>query len=180
MDGSASRIPTLERRHLVTKAVTATAVTNIEKTQWLREEFSPPKMTASSVPLNPGYPAPAWKWEPVSDALLCRAIDKMKPYKATFPDTAPNCVFKECANILVPFIGPIFRSLDELTHYPEGWAELRVLVLRKPGKTNYAEPGAHRPIALTKDFPRLWYACKNMQCIAQAELAGILPNSQYG
>jgi hypothetical protein len=60
------------------------------------------------------------------------------------------------------------------------WSELHVLVLRKLGKANYADPGTYCPIALTKGFPHLWYACKTMQCVAKVELAGILPKNQYG
>ncbi|KAJ6593068.1 hypothetical protein B0H19DRAFT_916958, partial [Mycena capillaripes] len=160
--------------------VVNSAVTNEDKARWLQEEFFPPKMQVSSVPSDPKYPPPAWDWKLVSDAIIHRAIGQMKPYKATFPKTPANCVFRECANLLMPFLGPIYRSLDELEHYPEEWAELRILVLRKPGKPNYAEPGAHCPIALTKGMGRLLYACKNLQCVSEAELAGILPKNQYG
>ncbi|KAJ7760951.1 hypothetical protein B0H16DRAFT_1312580, partial [Mycena metata] len=179
-DGSAARIPTLERRNPETRQVVGTAESNEAKSEWFRAEFFPPKMRVSSVPPDAGYPPPAWDYEPTSDEVLRRAIDKMKPYKATFPGSEPNCVFKECTNLLIPFIGPIYRSLDELEHFPDGWNELRVLVLRKPGKPSYAEAGAHRPIALTKGFARLWYACKATQWVAEAELAGILPANQFG
>ncbi|KAJ7032164.1 hypothetical protein C8F04DRAFT_883215, partial [Mycena alexandri] len=179
-DGGADRIPTLERRHPSNGKVVAAAGTNEEKSEWLRKEFFPPVMQRSSVPDNPVYPPPAWKWETVSDDVISAAAKRMKPYKATFPGSTPNCVFTECTNLLVPFIGPIYRSLDTLEHFPEGWAELRVIVLRKPGKPDYANPAAHRPIALTKGMPRLWYACKTLQCVAEAELAGILPDNQYG
>ncbi|KAF7354515.1 RNA-directed DNA polymerase from transposon X-element [Mycena venus] len=179
-DGGAARIPTLERRDPVSKRVVATAETNEEKVALFKEEFFPPKMEQSSVPANPVYPPPKWEWKPVTDEVIRRAIDKMQPYKATFPGSEPNCVFKQCTNLLLPFLGPIFRSLDELGHFPEGWNELRVLVLRKPGKASYTEPGAHRPIALTKGLPRLWYGCKTLQCVAEAELAGILPKNQFG
>ncbi|KAJ7138919.1 hypothetical protein C8R46DRAFT_813826, partial [Mycena filopes] len=179
-DGGASRIPTLEKRHATTKKVIDTAITNEDKSSWLRGEFFPAPMAESSVPEHTEYPPPAWEWEPVSDDLLRRAIGRMKPYKATFPDSTPNCVFLECTNLLVPFLGPIYRSLDDLEHYPADWAELRVVVLRKPGKPDYANPAAHRPIALTKGLPRLWYAAKTLQCVAEAELAGILPRNQYG
>ncbi|KAJ7353146.1 hypothetical protein DFH08DRAFT_628397, partial [Mycena albidolilacea] len=75
------------------------------------------------------YPTPAWCWKPVSDDLLRRAAEKMKPYKATFPESIPNCVIKQCTNLLIPFVGPIFRSLDELGHFPDEWSELRIPVL---------------------------------------------------
>ncbi|KAJ7639657.1 hypothetical protein DFH06DRAFT_922415, partial [Mycena polygramma] len=153
---------------------------NEEKTRWLRQEFFPPKMPVSSVPADPVYPAPAWTWKPLSNKILHDAIARMKPYKATLPGTPPNCVFQECANILVPFLGPIYRSLQELEHFPDWWAALHILVLRKPGKGNYAVPGAHRPIALTDGWARVQYAALTLQTVSEAELAGVLPNNQYG
>ncbi|KAJ6495738.1 hypothetical protein C8R47DRAFT_973780, partial [Mycena vitilis] len=178
-DGGAATIPTLERRHPGSNRV-ETAETNEKKTQWLQEEFFPPRMPVSSVPADAEYPPPAWAWKPVSDEIIRRAIGRMKPYKATLPDTPPNCVFQECANLLVPFLGPIYRSLDELEHFPDHWAALHILVLRKPGKGNYTAPGAHRPIALTDGWARVLYAAKTLQCVSEAEIAGILPNNQYG
>ncbi|KAJ6453773.1 hypothetical protein C8R45DRAFT_846902, partial [Mycena sanguinolenta] len=179
-DGSAASMPTLERRVPGTRQLLARAETNEEKCEWLKEEFFPPVMEESSVPDNPVYPPPAWEWKPVSDTLLRRAAARMKPYKATFPGSVPNCIIKECTNLLLPFLGPIYRSLDELGHFPEGWSELHVAVIRKPGKSDYANPGAHRPIALTKGFARWWYAAKTLQQVTEAELAGVLPDRQFG
>ncbi|KAJ7315618.1 hypothetical protein DFH08DRAFT_631506, partial [Mycena albidolilacea] len=174
----AARIPPLVRR--AGRLPTATAETNEEKCDWLRTEFFPPPMLTSSVPPDPVYPPPAWTWEPISDDLLRRAADKMKPYKAMFPESIPNCVIKECTKLLIPFVGPIFRSLDELGHFPEEWAELRISVLRKPGKPDYDVPGAYRLIALTKGLPRWLYGAKDLQQVAEAEIAGILPRNQFG
>lgn len=179
-DGSAVRMPTLQRRDPVTKAVVETAVTNEQKTEMLRKEFFPAKMEESSVPPDTVYPPPKWQWETVSDDVLRRAIARMKPYKATYPGSTPNCVFLEASNLLIPFLGPIYRSLDELGHYPQGWADILSLALRKPGKPNYADPAAHRPIVLSKGFARLYNAAKTLQCTTEAELAGIFPNNHYG
>ncbi|KAJ6521977.1 hypothetical protein DFH09DRAFT_849862, partial [Mycena vulgaris] len=173
------RIPTLEKRHPVTKSVVETARTNEEKTEMLRREFFPSKMETSTVPLDTVYPEPAWRWEPVSDDVIRRAIRRMKPYKATYPGSVSNCVLLEATDLLVPILGPIYRSLDELGHYPAGWADVLSLVLRKPGKPNYADPSAHRPIVLSKGLARLYHASKNLQCVTEAEVAGIFPNNHY-
>ncbi|KAJ7347815.1 hypothetical protein DFH08DRAFT_936603 [Mycena albidolilacea] len=144
-DGSASRIPTLVKCQGGRQDIVTMAETDEEKCAWLRTEFFPPRMTVSSVPPDPVFPPPAWEWKPVSDDLLHRAAEKMKPYKATFPESIPNCVIKQW---------PIFRSLDKLNHFPDDWSELRIPVLRKPGKPDYNVPGAHQPIALTEGLPR--------------------------
>ncbi|KAJ7140067.1 hypothetical protein C8R43DRAFT_860248, partial [Mycena crocata] len=179
-DGSAPRLPTLERRDPVTKRVVETAVTNEEKAEMLRREFFPPKSAAAVIPPDAVYPEPAWVWQPVTDVVLRRAIERMKPYKACYPDSVPNCVFKFNANLLVPFLGPIYRSLDALKHYPERWSDVLSLVLRKPGKPNYTDPSAYRPIVLAKGFSKLWNSCKTIQSMEEAELAGIFPVNHYG
>ncbi|KAJ7164005.1 hypothetical protein C8R43DRAFT_879218, partial [Mycena crocata] len=172
-------MPTLERLNPVS-GLAETAVTNEEKTDFLRREFFPPKMVVSLVPANPDYPPPAWKWEPVSDGLLHRAIARMKPYKATYPGSTPNCVFLYNANLLVPYLGPIFRSIDTLEYYPKRYAEVQSLVLRKPGKPNYADPSAWRPIVLSDGDSRLLNLAKTIQCSKEAELAGLFPENHYG
>ncbi|KAJ7117901.1 hypothetical protein C8R43DRAFT_831001, partial [Mycena crocata] len=153
---------------------------NEEKSALLRREFFPPKMAISAVPPNPVYPPPAWKWEPVSDALLHRAIRRMKPYKATYPGSTPNCVYINNANVLVPHLGPIYRSIDTLGYYPKNWSDVMTLVAPKPGKANYSDPSAWRPIVLAQGDSRLLNLAKTLQCSEEAELAGIFPSNHYG
>ncbi|KAJ7334322.1 hypothetical protein DFH08DRAFT_645206, partial [Mycena albidolilacea] len=155
----ATRIPTLEKRHPQSKQVIATASTNEEKAAWLKAEFFPPPLAVSSVPDNAQYPLPAWEWKPVSDEVMRAAAARMKPYKATYPGSEPNCVLRECTDLLIPYAGPIFRSIDAFGHYPKWWAELLIHVLRKPGKPNYADPATMRPIALSKGFARWLNSC---------------------
>jgi hypothetical protein len=81
---------------------------------------------------------------------------------------------------LVPHLGPIYRALDELEYYPEGWNHIDSIVLRKPGKTNYADPTAYRLVCLTKDHARLYHTAKTMQLAVEVECAGILPRNHYG
>ncbi|KAJ7118523.1 hypothetical protein C8R43DRAFT_825802, partial [Mycena crocata] len=153
---------------------------NEEKAKMLRKEFFPPKSLEAIVPPNAVYPEPAWVWQPISDSVLRRAISRMKPYKATYPSSIPNCVFLYNTNLLVPFLGPIYRSLDAHKHYPQKWSDILTLVMRKPGKPNYADPSAQHPIALAQGLAKLWNSCKTIQCMEEAELAGIFPINHYG
>ncbi|KAJ6495890.1 hypothetical protein DFH09DRAFT_833229, partial [Mycena vulgaris] len=178
-DGGRARVPTLRTVDPVTRIVSE-AVSNEEKSRAFHREFFPAKMPVSSVPPDAQYPAPAYRWEPISDALLHRAIKKMKPYKAARAGSFANCIFTENAHLLVPYYGPIFRSLDALEYYPEGWNGIDSIVLRKPGKANYTDPGAFRPVCLTDDEARLLNATKTLQITTEVERAGILPPNHYG
>ncbi|KAJ7191576.1 hypothetical protein GGX14DRAFT_381066, partial [Mycena pura] len=178
-DGGRARVPTLSTRNAATRIV-SNATTNEEKSAAFHKEFFPPKLNNSSVPQDPVYPEPAYEWRPISDDLLHRVIAKMKPYKATRAGSFPNSVFIFNAHLLVPFYGAIYRALDALRYYPEGWNHVDSLVLRKPGKTNYADPAAYRPICLTVGDARIYHAVKTAQLATQAELARILPKNHYG
>ncbi|KAJ7364772.1 hypothetical protein DFH08DRAFT_799086 [Mycena albidolilacea] len=146
-DRAASRIPMLVQRGGAGCLPMATVESDEDKCSWLCAEFFPLQMPVSSVPPDPIYPPPAWQWKPVSDDLLCRTAEKMKPYKAMFPESMPNC--------------SICYLLDKLGHFPSEWSELRSPVLRKLGKPDYDVPGAYRPIALTKGLLRQLYGTKD-------------------
>ncbi|KAJ7123709.1 hypothetical protein C8R44DRAFT_620418, partial [Mycena epipterygia] len=178
-DGGRARVPTLKVLDPLTRKVSE-AVTNKEKSDAFYREFFPPKMLTSSVPQDAIFPPPAFKWQPISDVLLHRVIARMKPYKATRVGSFPNCVYVYNASLLVPFYGAIYRALDALEYYPLGWNLIDSIVLRKPGKANYTDASAFRPICLTVGDARLYHSAKTAQLTTESERAGILPRNHYG
>ena len=67
----------------------------------------------------------------------------MKPYKATMTDMFSNSIFIYAKDLLVPFIGPLFRATHSLKYYPKEWVLTETMVLKKPGNqtTSYQQPG---------------------------------------
>lgn len=63
-------------------------------------------------------------------------------------------------------------------HHPEPWRDSLIVVLPKPGKKDYTEPRAYRPIALIKTMSKV------LEKIVQRRLAYLtektLPKEQYG
>ena len=109
-DGGRSRMPTVQIRDPVTKAVIQEARTNEGKGELLYQTFFPPQ-TAPPVPTHrEPYPQAKWKYKPVTDEQIYRAAKKMKPWKATRPGTIPNAVFIYAKELLVPHLGPLFRA----------------------------------------------------------------------
>ncbi|KAJ6609147.1 hypothetical protein B0H10DRAFT_1663020, partial [Mycena sp. CBHHK59/15] len=141
-DGRRSRIPTLQKRNPSTKALATGAVTN-KKSTMFHGEFSPLKMLTFSVLQNTVYLPPAYEWKPLSDALIHCTIARLKPYKATKPSTFPNCIYIYNTDLPVLYLGVLFWSLNKLEFHPLGWNHIDTLVLRKPGKMDYANPAAH-------------------------------------
>jgi hypothetical protein len=92
----------------------------------------------SAVPWDNKYPKPTYEWKPILDVLLHWVCTWMKLYKVMHMGLFVNCAYK--FNAEVPHLGPIYRVLDNLEYYPEGWNHIDSIVLHKPGKTNYADP----------------------------------------
>lgn len=55
-----------------------------------------------------------------------------------------------------------------------------IVVLRKPGKADYAVPEAYRPISLLKTLGKLLEAVMAKRLSYYAEKYGLLPNTQFG
>ncbi|XP_049869337.1 uncharacterized protein LOC126369089 [Pectinophora gossypiella] len=85
---------------------------------------------------------------PFTKAELVYAMNSFNPKKAPGPDgfTADICVAAITANAQV-FLGLINKCM-ELSHFPAAWKEATVVVLRKPGKSDYTNPKSYRPIGL--------------------------------
>ena len=180
MDRGRSRIPTLQKKHPTTRAVIQEAAMNEEKSKWLFKEFFPPKPATSTVDPDSDYPEPRWKYEPVTNECLIRCIAKMSPYKATRSGTVPNSVYKNNKDLLVPRLGAIYRAINKLEYYPLDWENTETIALQKPGKPDYSNPAAHRPIVLSSGHVRLYNVAKTEQVVLMAEKHNLLPNNHYG
>lgn len=68
--------------------------------------------------------------------------------KFEFKDVTDNQVHGAIKRQIVPIIAPLYRATFRLQYFPQEWKDSTIIVLRKPGKADYAEPNAYRPIAL--------------------------------
>lgn len=132
--------------------------------------------------INPNYAYPPLKFplKLVSDAQVCRAIKKLKLYKAPGPDSISNFIFTHCTDLLVPWLGILFQATFKLAYYPDGWKVYDMMVTHKPGKPDYTLANMHRPLALCKTTPKILLSCFGEVLIFYAEKLGLLPNMHLG
>src|SRR6187402_3869362 len=78
-----------------------------------------------------------------------------KPYKAPGNDRIPNGFLKAMGPRLAEAVAQLANACWALGHFPARFKEARTVVLRKPGKPSYSEPGAWRPIALLNTIGKL-------------------------
>ncbi|OAX34217.1 hypothetical protein K503DRAFT_699114, partial [Rhizopogon vinicolor AM-OR11-026] len=56
------------------------------------------------------YNPPVCEFAPITVNQIFHAIAKISPYKAPGPNGVSNCVYTHFADLLVPYMGPIFRA----------------------------------------------------------------------
>lgn len=82
-DAARMHVPTLQIKGAMGKVIKE-AVTNTDKGKMLHDIFF---LTANpdlgTIPADHQYPPPRWKFTNITDNQIHRAINKLKPYKAT-------------------------------------------------------------------------------------------------
>lgn len=173
-DGGTSQIPTLKHPTMGEQIRQ-----NGEQSETLFKIFFPTPTHTDNDISNYNYLPPAFAFKEITDEDVSNAIAGLKPYKAPGPNGLQNMVIKECADILVPYLGPIFQGTFKANAYPEKWKESKTIVLCKPGKADYTIPKVHRPIALMDTIANVLSSCRANSITKQAEKLGLLPNTHF-
>ncbi|KAJ3912264.1 hypothetical protein F5877DRAFT_54296, partial [Lentinula edodes] len=153
---------------------------NVGKEYVFRNAFFPPPPQSPNVPENAEYPEQSWNFAPPTNRQIIATIRRMKNGKATKPGTMPNDLFKATSELIVPYLGPIYRATFTLRIYPADWSSTETIILKKPGRSDYRDPNAWRPITLSNGHGRLMNGCVAEEVTKQAELLGLLPALQFG
>jgi hypothetical protein len=113
--------------------------------------------------------------EEVSSLLQAR-----KPYKAPGNDRIPNGFLRAMGPKLAEAVAQLANACWALGHLPARFKVARTVVLRKPGKPDYSDPGAWRPIALLNTIGKLIESLMAKRLSQAAEEHKLLPDTQMG
>ncbi|GBE84774.1 RNA-directed DNA polymerase from mobile element jockey [Sparassis crispa] len=153
---------------------------NQGKSEILYDAFFPPPGMTATPPIDVTYPPPAFLFTPPTDAQIEAVVKRLKDFRALSPDKTPNEVYKRCIDILLPYLGPLFRATFSLKIYPSSWKISDTVVLRKPGRPDYMAAKAYRPIALLNCVGKILSACVTETLVHEAELNDLLANGHIG
>jgi len=81
---------------------------------------------------------------------------------------------------LAEAVAQLTNACWALGHFPARFKEARTVVLRKPGKPSYSDPGAWRPIALLNTIGKLIESLMAKRLSQAAEEHKLLPDTQMG
>jgi hypothetical protein len=128
----------IQVRDPITKQITREVIDNCSKGQLFYETFFPPlNPDLETVPQDFRYPPTRWTFKNITDDQIHRAIKRMKPFKVSKKGLVPNSVLIHAREELIPFLGPLFCATNMLSYYPQEWACMETLILKKPGKLDY-------------------------------------------
>jgi hypothetical protein len=116
----------------------------------------------------------------VTEAEQQAAVAKLKPDKAPGDSGLPNRVVKAIVNTTPDRLRRLFSACLRLGHHPEAFRKAVTVVLKKPGKSDYSNPGAYRPIALLDTLGKVLEAIVAKRISSLTERYCLLPDSQYG
>ena len=97
--------------------------------------------------LSPPVAVTALDW--ISPELTAQAISTFGALKAAGPDTVRPLYLQKLPPVAYAHLSALLTACVFLEYTPKSWCELRVVFVPKPGKDDYSNPRAFRPIALT-------------------------------
>lgn len=80
--------------------------------------------------------------------VIEKVIDNFGPYKSPGADEIFPALLQQGKEIIVPHLVNLFKASVSFSYIPKVWRGTKVIFIPKPGKNNYSEPGAYRPISL--------------------------------
>jgi hypothetical protein len=116
----------------------------------------------------------------LTEREVLEAIMRIKPNKAPGPDGIPNRVLQEFAGEAPALLIRLFQAyLNHLVH-PDHFKQATTVILRKPGKADYIDLSAYRPIALLNTLGKTLKAVVSQRMRYLCEKHALLPQTQIG
>ena len=126
------------------------------------------------------YPTQLPCQDEVSEDDVTKVVWRLKPDKAPGNDEITNRVVKLTIEVIGKQLARLFTACLRLGYHPRAFRTAVTVVLRKPGKPDYSDPAAYRPIALLNTLGKVLESLVAGRISALAERHSLLPDEQYG
>src|SRR6202522_1223689 len=177
-DGGKARVPALKTMDASGNQIEVRD--NADKSKLLHKVFFYDPPADPGIDLGHTYPEERFPVGRITNNHIKKAIKRLKPHKAPGMNGIPNSILTNCADILTPYLGPIFRATFDLEHYPKQWKKYITVAVRKPGKPDYTIANAYRPIALLDTMVKILSSCVKDTLEYHTDKLQILPATQFG
>lgn len=82
--------------------------------------------------------------------------------------------------MLKDYVLNLFSAIVSMGHIPNRWKTARTVMLAKPGKDDYTQPGSYRPIALLNTIAKTFKKTLAMYMSRITEAKYVLHAGHYG
>lgn len=89
-------------------------------------------------------------------SLIRESLNETNPMKAPGPDSIQNWVWALAWDVVHKHVIQLFEAIIVQGHIPPQWKMAKTVMLAKPGKSDYTQPGAYRPITLLNTLAKLF------------------------
>jgi ribonuclease HI/exonuclease III len=151
-----------------------------QKVNLLRAAFFPPPAQADlSDTLDFTYPEPHI-CPSITESEIERAIRKTAPRKMPGPDGITNGILQKVLDLILPTLHRLFNASWQTGYFPQHFRQSITVVLRKPGKEDYTQVKAYRPIALLNTIGKALEAVISRRLMYLADQYQLLPDTHLG
>lgn len=157
-----------------------TATTPEDKVEMFKEAFFPAPPEAALGDMEGATYNNQVTLPLVTAQAVSEAIHDLAPLKAPGPDRIINRSLQLAEPWITPHLVRIFNQSLALGYCPSHFRESTIVVLRKPGKPNYATPKAYRPIALLNTVGKVMDAIIAKRLSYITEKHQMLPPTHVG
>jgi hypothetical protein len=157
------------------------ATTPQEKAEMLKRHFFPEEPQADLSDIREAhYPPEVEQLPEISVEDIQEIMSRQQPYSAPGMDGIPNAFLRALGEPFARAIAELTQACWRAAYYPARFRKARTVALRKPGKGDYTNPRAWRPIALLNTVGKVIEAATASQLRRLAEQYTMLPDSQMG
>jgi hypothetical protein len=114
----------------------------------------------------------------ISSRDVLSTLSGLNTQKAYGPDGIPPVILKNCASVLTPCLGKLFRLCLSTQTFPSCWKY--ALIQPVPKKGDRAQPSNYRPIALVSCLSKVFESILNSKILKYLNSHNLLSDRQYG
>jgi hypothetical protein len=157
------------------------AVTPQEKAEMLKRHFFPGELQADLSDMEGAqYPPEVEQLPQVSVEDVQDLMGRQQAFSAPGTDGIPNAFLRALGKPFAEIITELTQVCWRVSYHPARFRKARTVALRKPGKEDYTNPRAWRPIALLNTVGKVIEAVTASQLRRMAEQHAMLPELQMG
>ena len=156
------------------------ARTDAQKAEILMEAFFPVPPEPEGGTRYDRQPGQSPEWLELTMHETEKAIFESSQDKAPGPDEITFRAWRELWPVVGPQLFKLYKASPELGYVPSSWKTVKIVVLQKPGKTDYTKPKAYRPISLIPTISKGLEAVIVARLSYTVEHYKLLPENHFG